>query len=71
MLFNSYLGATNGLASEGANLALDKLDYAILSGMDGEIAASVGTRTSNLSCANLANNNLTSTDLLATKALNT
>ena len=69
-LLNRYLSATDGFASESANLALDKLNHAILSGVNGEVATGIGTWASNLSGANLADDHFTCINLLATKALN-
>ena len=65
----AFMGAANGFASKGTNLALNKLNYAILGGVNGKVAASVGTRASNLGCTNLTDDYLASANLLTTKAL--
>lgn len=66
---DAHLGAWLGLASEGRLLDLLEADNTTVSGVDGVVAAHVRTRASNLRSACLANEDLTSVDLLATEAL--
>lgn len=66
---DAHLGAWLGLASEGRLLDLLEADDTTVSGVDGVVAAHVRTRASNLRSACLADEDLTSIDLLATEAL--
>ena len=66
---DTHLGAWLGLAGEGRLLDLLEADDTTVSGGDGVVAAHVRARASNLRSACLANEDLTSIDLLATEAL--
>ena len=66
---DAHLGAWLGLASEGRLLDLLEADDTTVSGVDGVVAAHVRARAGNLCSACLADEDLTSIDLLATEAL--
>jgi hypothetical protein len=71
LLLDSNFGAAYGLACKEANLALDKLDDTIAVGVDCEVAADAGTNTWALRHTNLADDNLTDFNFLATIDFNT
>ena len=62
-------GAWKAATREVGLLGLNEDYLAIDCGMDSEVAAHESAWAGNLSCASLANENFTSLDLLATKAL--
>jgi hypothetical protein len=70
-LLDSNFNAANRLASKAANLAGYELYNAVFFSVNSEVAANHGAFASALGSANLANDNLTAANFLATVNLNT
>jgi hypothetical protein len=69
-LFNCNFGPGDRTAAKGADLALGKLDDAVAGGVDGVIAAHLGTVAGPLGHADLPDYDLAGLDLFAAEKLN-
>ena len=68
-LFNNNLRTSGGFAGEALGFDLTEANDAVFGGMDGEVAAEVGAGAGLFGFADLADEDCTSRDFLATKTL--